>query len=91
MIERILASTSKTGKKRFIYLGDGRGDFCPSLKLGEGDHVMPRKDFPLWDRICDNPSLVKAKVHEWSNEEELHSVLVQLVDEISTQDRIKTL
>ncbi|KAM7515614.1 hypothetical protein LguiA_005197 [Lonicera macranthoides] len=91
VIERILASTSKTGKKRFVYLGDGRGDYCPSLKLGEGDHVMPRKDFPLWDCIYDNPSLVKAKVHEWSNGEELHSVLVQLVDEISTQDRIKPL
>ena len=29
--------------KRIIYLGDGRGDFCPSLKLREGDCVLPRK------------------------------------------------
>jgi len=31
-------------KKQFIYLGDGSGDFCPSLKLRDGDHVLPRKE-----------------------------------------------
>ncbi|PIN04502.1 Inorganic diphosphatase [Handroanthus impetiginosus] len=33
IIERIQASFSKEGNKRMIYLGDGIGDFCPSLKL----------------------------------------------------------
>jgi pyridoxal phosphate phosphatase PHOSPHO2 len=31
-------------KKQFIYLGDGSGDFCPSLKLRDGDHLLPRKE-----------------------------------------------
>ncbi|MBA0720154.1 hypothetical protein Golax_007788, partial [Gossypium laxum] len=45
VIERIQASLSmEDPKKTKIYLGDGLGDFCPSLKLGDGDYVMPRKD-----------------------------------------------
>ncbi|KAG5617221.1 hypothetical protein H5410_017045 [Solanum commersonii] len=43
VIERIQASLAKVGKKRMIYLGDGAGDFCPSLKMKEQDFVMPRK------------------------------------------------
>ncbi|KAG5547256.1 hypothetical protein RHGRI_013058 [Rhododendron griersonianum] len=80
VMEQIQASISEKGKIRMVYLGDGGGDFCPSLKLGEGDHVMPRKDFPLWKRICDNRSIIKAKVYEWSNGEELERILSQLID-----------
>ncbi|MBA0774798.1 hypothetical protein Gotri_009982, partial [Gossypium trilobum] len=55
VIERIQASLSmEDPKKTKIYLGDGLGDFCPSLKLGDGDYVMPRKDVPVWDLICKN-------------------------------------
>ncbi|KAF6138716.1 hypothetical protein GIB67_040848 [Kingdonia uniflora] len=46
IIERIRESVSAVGRKRFIYVGDGKGDFCPSLKLEEGDHVMPKEDYP---------------------------------------------
>ncbi|KAF9614023.1 hypothetical protein IFM89_014823 [Coptis chinensis] len=67
VIERIRASAFTEGKKRFFYLGDGKGDFCPSLKLGEKDLVLPRKNYPLWELICNNPSLIKAGVHEWSD------------------------
>ncbi|XP_058093950.1 inorganic pyrophosphatase 1-like [Magnolia sinica] len=84
IIEQIRASVLKDGKKRFIYLGDGKGDFCPSLKLEEGDHVMPRKNYPLWDLICDNPLLLKAEIHEWGNAEELEGVLLHLINEISS-------
>uniref|UniRef100_A0A5B7BHE1 Putative inorganic pyrophosphatase 3 n=1 Tax=Davidia involucrata TaxID=16924 RepID=A0A5B7BHE1_DAVIN len=90
VIERIQASISENRKKRIIYLGDGRGDFCPSLKLGEGDHVMPRKNFPLWERICNNPMLIKAGVDEWSDGEELERILLQLIDSMSVEDDIKT-
>ncbi|KAK4342467.1 hypothetical protein RND71_038283 [Anisodus tanguticus] len=47
VIEQIQASMSEKGKSRFIYLGDGRGDYRPTLKLDRGDHVMPRKGFLL--------------------------------------------
>lgn len=71
---------------RFIYLGDGGGDFCPTLKLRESDCVMPRTNYPLWKRISDNSSLIKAQVKEWSNAEELERILMQLVTAITKED-----
>lgn len=82
VIEKIQTSMSEKGKTRFIYLGDGRGDYCPTLKLDRGDHVMPRKGFPLWDRLLSNPELLKADCHEWSNGEELERILLQLIAKI---------
>ena len=83
VIKRIQASIST---EKFIYLGDGSGDFCPSLKLGDGDYVMPRKNFPLWDLICRNPNLIKAEVHEWSDGEELEHGLLHLIKKISEEN-----
>ncbi|KAK4375390.1 hypothetical protein RND71_006067 [Anisodus tanguticus] len=76
-------NTCKEEKKRLIYLGDGSGDFCPSLKLGEGDFVMPRKYFPAWNLINENWTFVKASVHEWTDGEELEHVLLQLINTIN--------
>ncbi|KAJ6932434.1 inorganic pyrophosphatase 1-like [Populus alba x Populus x berolinensis] len=86
IIERIQASISKDGSKKIIYLGDGSGDYCPSLKLTEADYVMPRKNFPVWDLISENPLLVKAEIHEWINGEELERVLLQIIERISTEE-----
>ncbi|KAL6006008.1 hypothetical protein ACLOJK_040053 [Asimina triloba] len=86
MCKRIHASVSAVQKKRFIYLGDGRGDFCPSTKLGEREHVIPRKNFPLWELISQNPMLVKAKVHEWSNAEDVDRILIDLIKGMSDED-----
>jgi len=83
VIERIQDSISEENK-RFIYLGDGVGDYCPSLRLKEKDFMMPRKNFPVWDLICKDPSLVKAEIHGWSDGEELEQVLVYLINKIST-------
>lgn len=87
IIDRIRDSICEDGKKkRFIYLGDGKGDYCPSLRLFEGDHVMPRKDFPLLNRISRNPKLIKAKVHAWSSGEELEMVLLQLINTVFVEE-----
>ncbi|XVF26957.1 hypothetical protein REPUB_Repub14bG0065100 [Reevesia pubescens] len=83
VIKRIQASLSMEEKKTIIYLGDGLGDFCPSLKLGDGDYLMPRKNFPVWDLICKNRRLIKAEVCEWSNGEEFEHVLLHLISRIS--------
>ena len=83
VIKRIQASIST---EKLIYLGDGSGDFCPSSKLGAGDYVMPRKNFPLWDLICRNPNLIKAEIHEWSDGEELELVLLHLIKKISEEN-----
>lgn len=79
-MEQIQASCSSMGKCMFIYLGDGNGDYCPTLKLGEGDSVMPRKNFPLSKLIRDNPTLVKAEVHEWDDGEKLEAILLRLIE-----------
>ncbi|CAH9052377.1 unnamed protein product [Cuscuta europaea] len=86
IIERIKADLGKEGKKRMIYLGDGIGDFCPSLMLKEGDFMMPRKGFPAWELINQNRSLLEAEVHEWSDGEELERVLLQLINRICIED-----
>lgn len=87
IIERIQASISKEeGNKKIIYLGDGIGDYCPSLKLTESDYMMPRKNFPVWDLICRNPMLIKAEIHEWTDGKELESVLLQIIEEISIEE-----
>lgn len=79
MIEKL---KSTLPEKIFIYLGDGIGDYCPSLKLREEDHVLPRKNFPVWDLISKSPMLIKAKIHEWTDGQELEHVLLQTIDEI---------
>ncbi|KAG0454854.1 hypothetical protein HPP92_024146 [Vanilla planifolia] len=70
---------SSRGAKRVIYLGDGKGDYCPSLQLEYGDSVMPRKNYPLCYLIQDDPSLLKAGIHEWSNGADMEWVLLELV------------
>ncbi|KAJ1438019.1 Pyridoxal phosphate phosphatase-related [Sesbania bispinosa] len=70
-------------KRRFIYIGDGMGDYCPTLKLGGGDFVMPRKNYPLWNRICSEPKLVVAEVHGWSSGEELETILLNLINQLA--------
>lgn len=90
MIDQIRASASESGRRRLIYLGDGSGDFCPSLKLRKEDFVMPRKDFPLSKRICSNKKLIKAHIHEWSNGEELERVLLHTINTISTKQSLSS-
>lgn len=83
IIERIQREVEM---KKMIYLGDGAGDYCPSLKLKAGDYVMPRKNFPVWELICENRDIVKAEIHEWSDGDEFAKILLHLVDEISSED-----
>ncbi|OMO67331.1 Phosphatase PHOSPHO-type [Corchorus capsularis] len=85
VLDDIYASAPEGGRQKCIYLGDGGGDYCPTLKLQDTDHVMPRKNYPLWNRIFSDPALVKAAVHEWSNGEELEKTLLHLINTISTK------
>ncbi|XWS69991.1 hypothetical protein CRYUN_Cryun03dG0010900 [Craigia yunnanensis] len=80
VLDDIYASAAEGERQHFIYLGDGRGDYCPTLKLQDGDYVMPKKNYPLWDRIFGDPALVKAEVHEWSTGEELEKILLHLIN-----------
>ncbi|WVZ03895.1 hypothetical protein V8G54_024701 [Vigna mungo] len=74
VIERIQDSISEE-VKRLIYLRDGSGEYCPSLRLKEKDFMMPRK----------NPSLLKAETHGWSDGEELEQILLHLIHKVSME------
>ncbi|GAV80258.1 Put_Phosphatase domain-containing protein [Cephalotus follicularis] len=80
IIKRIQASISAEPRKKIIYVGDGSNDYCPCLKLAEGDYVMPRKNFPCWSLICENPTLIKADIHGWSDGDEFEHILVRIIN-----------
>ena len=86
IIDKIKNTIYDGDKKRFIYLGDGAGDYCPSLRFKERDFVMPRKNFPVWNLICKDPSLVKAEIHGWCDGEELEQILIQLINKIIIEE-----
>ncbi|CAO2819497.1 unnamed protein product [Amaranthus hypochondriacus] len=77
---------SENPNKKIIYLGDGVGDYCPSLRLKEGDHVMPRKNYPVHDLITSNPELITANIHEWVDGEDLEQVLLSLIQAIMSNN-----
>lgn len=79
VMERIQNSVDAASEKKYIYLGDGTGDFCPSLKLKDKDFLMPRRNFPLCDLVSKNSNHVKAEVHAWRNGEELHDVMLHII------------
>lgn len=82
---------SQEENKTFIYLGDGNGDYCPSMKLRKVDYCMPRKNFPLWDVISSNPKLITSSIHEWTDGGDLERVLLSLTNSIisPTKDQNK--
>jgi phosphoethanolamine/phosphocholine phosphatase len=88
VLDRILreAAAAPGGRKRVIYLGDGRGDYCPSLRLGREDFVMPRRGFPVWDLICEDPARVQAEVHPWADGAEMEATLLGLVRRVLVED-----
>ncbi|KAK1274320.1 Inorganic pyrophosphatase 2 [Acorus gramineus] len=87
IIKRIQDSMLSSGEKRIIYLGDGKGDYCPSLRLAEGDFMMPRKNYPVWELITSNPLLLKAEIHKWSDAEEFEKVLLKLINIVLSADK----
>jgi pyridoxal phosphate phosphatase PHOSPHO2 len=70
--EKIFAENNAADDTVF-YLGDGGGDFCPSLLLNEASHVLARADYPLHKALmaaADQKSGdggVAASVHTWTN------------------------
>ena len=70
---QILEDYVKESEKQFsflCYVGDGRNDFCPSLRLGEGDLVCVREGFSLQKYIPkmeEKGHRIKAEVLLWSD------------------------
>ncbi|XP_011869005.1 PREDICTED: pyridoxal phosphate phosphatase PHOSPHO2-like isoform X2 [Vollenhovia emeryi] len=68
--------------ERIVYIGDGRNDLCPILRLSEADLACPRKGYPLLDRLNKLPTSVstKAKIVPWQDGTELRRNLEQFIE-----------
>ncbi|GBG88355.1 hypothetical protein CBR_g47053 [Chara braunii] len=59
---------------RIIYLGDGKGDLCPCLRLHEGDAIFARKGkFPLLQLLREEEGRggLKAKLISWASADDV--------------------
>lgn len=57
-----------------FYVGDGRNDLCPSLKLRENDLVFPRIGYPLLNLVKSSEE-IKALVTPWSTTNDILATL----------------
>ncbi|KYN03884.1 PREDICTED: pyridoxal phosphate phosphatase PHOSPHO2 [Cyphomyrmex costatus] len=73
----------KQGKsyERIVYIGDGRNDLCPILRLSEADLACPRKGYSLINRLNESTSMsTKAKIVPWENGTDLQCSLKQFIE-----------
>ncbi|MCO5568215.1 hypothetical protein L7F22_021911 [Adiantum nelumboides] len=75
-----LQSEMAQDKRRIIYVGDGCGDFCPTLRLTEGDCVLPREDYPLLAMLMQSMPKVKASIYPWGTAKIMEETLVTLIE-----------
>lgn len=85
VLDRVLRE-ARAARKRVVYLGDGRGDYCPALRLRREDFVMPRRGFPVWDLICEDPAKVQAEVHPWADGADMEDTLLGIVRRVLVED-----
>eukprot|EP00246_Nothoceros_aenigmaticus_P000731 TRINITY_DN10960_c0_g1_i1.p1 TRINITY_DN10960_c0_g1~~TRINITY_DN10960_c0_g1_i1.p1 ORF type:complete len:102 (-),score=12.63 TRINITY_DN10960_c0_g1_i1:28-333(-) len=86
----ILDSIKSQTTKQVVYLGDGRGDFCPTLRLSNQDHVLARSGFPL-STLLDACATVKCKVHRWSSADEAAILLAELLTHNNSSSNVDEL
>ena len=67
-----------SGGGRWVYVGDGLGDVCPSLQLGEGDVVLARRAWPLARALegGEHAGALKARLVQWEDGKELSAALL---------------
>ncbi|TXG61188.1 hypothetical protein EZV62_012551 [Acer yangbiense] len=59
-------------------------------KLVEGDILMARNKFPVWDLIISsNPLSIKAHIHPWNDGEDLGIALLNLINTIFIQRQLQ--
>jgi len=84
MLDELSMEAGKRRRRRVVYLGDGRGDYCPTLKLAERDYMMPRKGYPVWDLIAGDRRAVRADVRGWADFQDLETVLLDIIHECAS-------
>lgn len=64
------------------YVGDGKNDLCPILKLRSVDHCFPRIGYTLMNSInevqASKTQLIQAKIHPWNDGDEILKILKQI-------------
>lgn len=52
-----------------FYIGDGKGDLCPSLSLSENDYILAREGYQLHDLLIkhNDKSTLNATVKSWTS------------------------
>lgn len=69
------------------YVGDGKNDYCPSLRLSESDIVFPRHGYTLQKVIEktaeDEEQKIKAEICYWTDGEEILEKLKQKIGLLS--------
>jgi len=74
---QILEDYVKTFDKKFdfvVYVGDGRNDFCPSLRLAQEDLVCVRQGYSLEKYIpqmAEEGHVIKAEVLLWTDADQI--------------------
>eukprot|EP00092_Neocalanus_flemingeri_P024558 GFUD01026636.1.p1 GENE.GFUD01026636.1~~GFUD01026636.1.p1 ORF type:complete len:243 (+),score=66.13 GFUD01026636.1:44-772(+) len=76
-------STSGKGFNLVCYVGDGKNDFCPSLRLSDSDLVCVREGFSLEKYIpqmTEKGHHIKAEVIGWNSADQILSKLKEKLD-----------
>ena len=60
-------SHADKARLKVVYVGDGSGDYCPSLRLRAHDMALPRKGYPLDKLLYHNAPIVAAQVLPWTS------------------------
>jgi len=68
----------KENFSRRIYIGDGKGDFCPCTKLIENDVILAKKGYPLAQLLKARQKEIKAKVIEWQDGHHIRKIFTEL-------------
>ncbi|XP_011250998.2 pyridoxal phosphate phosphatase PHOSPHO2 [Camponotus floridanus] len=68
--------------ERIVYVGDGKNDLCPILRLSQTDLACPRKRYALIETLSKLPrdASTKAKVIPWDDGRDLRRNLEQIVE-----------
>lgn len=82
ILESFIADRKTSGVNftRIVYVGDGKNDLCPALRLREQDFIFPRIGYRLQKELQDLQSdkdccPLKAKVLPWNDAREISSVI----------------
>jgi hypothetical protein len=90
--EYLQANGGKDSYTRIAYIGDGGNDFCPLLRMRQGDIAYVRKGFELEERVdkegpkCGLQVDVKLWEQAWQIDEWVHGM--KQAEKIGTLDNI---